>query len=70
MSAKKKRTLEAALRRVREAYHQRIAAELKGTEKTYQQIAEDIGVSAALVYLVNRLTRSRREPAQTTVEDA
>jgi hypothetical protein len=70
MSTKKKRTLEAALQRVRRAYHERIASELKGTEKTYQQIAQDIGVSAALVYLVNRLTRSRHQPANTTIEDA
>ena len=59
MSAKKKRTLEAALERVQRAYHQRIVAELRDTELTYGEIAESVGVSPSLVYLVNRLTRSR-----------
>jgi transposase-like protein len=70
MSAKKKKTLEAALQQVRQAYHQRIVAELKSTEKSYRQIALDIGVSEGLVYLVNRLSRSRTEPEQMTAEKA
>jgi len=66
----KKKTLEAALRGVREQYHRRILAELQGTDKTYRQVAQEIGVSEALVYLVNRLSRSRTESEEITIEGA
>jgi DNA-binding HxlR family transcriptional regulator len=64
MSTSKREKLEAALKRVRKAYHQRIVAELRDTELTYGEIAESVGVSPSLVYLVNRLSRCRPEPEQ------
>ena len=70
MRAKKKKTLEAALQQVRQAYHQRIVTELRNTDRTYKEIASDIGCSEGLVYLVNRLSRSRTEPEQMTAEKA
>ena len=69
MSTGRKQKLEDALQRVRKAYHQRIVAELKGTDKSYRQIALDIGVSEGLVYLVNRLSRSRTAPEQMVGEE-
>lgn len=70
MSTGTKERLEVALQRVRKAYHERIVAELRDTERTYGEIAESVGVSPSLVYLVNRLSRSRTEPEQMTGEKA
>lgn len=71
MTCQKRNQLEAALQDVREQYHQRILAELKGTKRTYREIAAEFGVSEGLVYTLsrmNKLSRSGAEAAQTVVE--
>jgi hypothetical protein len=67
MGTGKKEKLEAALQRVRAAYHERIVAELQDTRWTYKEIALNCGVSEALVYTLSRihkLSRSRTAPEQ------
>jgi hypothetical protein len=67
MGTDTKEKLEAALQRVRQAYHKRILVELQNTQRTYKQIATDIGVSESLVYTLSRihsLSRSRTAPEQ------
>ena len=55
MGTDTKGKLEAALQQVRQAYHKRILVELQNTERTYKQIAADIGVSESLVYTLSRI---------------
>jgi hypothetical protein len=70
MNNGKRKSLNDALREVRQIYHRRIAIELRCTEKSYRQIALDTGCSEGLVYLVNRLSRCRTEPEEMKVENA
>lgn len=64
-----KQKLQNAIRELRQYFHDRIAAEIENTEKTYAEIGATYGVSTQLVYQVARLRGLCRTAPQAQADE-